>query len=211
MADEKETTAAPAAPAPPKKGWEPTGEIAESDASKALLEKFAGFAAPVKNLAKEPTVMVKKEKLVEALEYLKSDPQHLFDYLSDMTAVHYPDNDKKIMTVYHLYSTSRKDSIRVKCELDEGEACPTCVGVWPAANWMEREAFDLMGVVFEGHPDLRRILMPDEWEGHPLRKEYPLGGPQEEEIRSNKYGKPQLLPDDLEEARKIIEEGRNER
>jgi len=209
MADEKETTAAPAPPQPPKKGWEPTGEFAASDAANKLLERFAGFAEAVKNPAKEPTVMVKKEKLVEALAFLKDEPSLLFDYMSDMTVVHYPENEKKMMAVYHLYSTSRMDSLRIKCELDDGEPCPTCCHLWPAANWMEREAFDLMGVVFEGHPNLKRILLPDDWEGHPLRKEYPLGGPQEDEIRANRFGKPQLLPDDLEEARKIIEEGRN--
>lgn len=211
MVDEKEVPTAPADPQPPKKGWEPSGEYEESGSSKAVLEKFPGFAESVKNPAKEPTVMVKKEKLIEALSFLKNDPVMLFDYLSDLTVVHYPENEKKMMAVYHLYSTSRMDSLRVKCELDDKEPCPSCVSLWHAANWMEREAYDLMGVVFENHPNLKRILMPDDWEGHPLRKEYPPGGPQEEEIRSNKYGKPQLLPDDLEAARKIIEEGKNDR
>jgi NADH-quinone oxidoreductase subunit C len=209
MADEKEIAKVEETK-PAKKGWESAGDFVESEAANLLIQKFPGLVEPAKNPAKETSVFVKKEKLTEVLLFLKDEPSLLFDYLSDLTAVHFPENDKKIVVVYHLYSTSRMDSLRIKVELDEGESCPSCVPVWPAANWMEREAFDLMGVTFEGHPDLKRILLPDDWEGHPLRKEYPLGGPQEAEIRANKFGKPQLLPDDLEAARKIVEEGRND-
>lgn len=189
------------------KGWKATGEVVLTEAVSKLKEKFGEFVVLCPNPAKEATVFVKKEKIIEALEYLKTELN--FDYLSDLTAVHFPDNEFQIVVVYHLFSIEKKDSLRVKVELKEGESIKSVVSIWPAANWMEREAFDLLGVQFDGHPNLKRILLPDEWEGHPLRKEYPLGGPQETEIRTNKYGKPFLLPDNLEEANKIIEEGRN--
>lgn len=192
-----------------KKGWTSTGEIVLTEAVSKLKEKFGEFVVPCPNPAKEATVFVKKEKIIDVLEYLKAEPSLKFNYLSDLTAVHFPENEFQIVVVYHLYSIENRDSLRVKVELKDGESIPSAVSIWPAANWMEREAYDLMGVKFDNHPNLKRILLPDEWDGHPLRKEYPLGGPQEAEIRANKYGKPFLLPDDLEEAKKIIEEGKN--
>ena len=200
MADEKEI----------KKGWQPSGEPVETEAVKTLRERFPGSVSCVPNAANEATVIAQKDKIAEILAFLKSEPSLDFDYLSDLTAVHFPDNEKQIMVVYHLFSTGRKDSLRVKLELEDGEACPSVVHIWPAANWMEREAFDLIGVKFEGHPNLKRILLPDDFEGHPLRKEFPLGGAQEQEIRTNRYGKPALLPDDLEAAKKMMEEGKSE-
>lgn len=193
------------------KGWTASGEPFLTDAVNKCVEKFKDFVSPYPNHAKEATLVVKKEKIADVLNFLKTEESLKFDYLSDLTAVHFPESEFKIVVVYHLFSTERKDSLRIKVELKEGETIPSVVSIWPAANWMEREAYDLMGVRFENHPNLKRILLPDDWEGHPLRKEYPLGGPQEEMIRSNKYGKPFLLPDDLEEARKIIEEGKNEK
>jgi NADH-quinone oxidoreductase subunit C len=133
------------------------------------------------------------------------------DYLSDMTGAHYPNNDKKFEVVYHLYSMAHRQSLRVKAQLDDGEECPTATGVWPGANWMEREAHDLLGIVFEGHPNLKVILLPEDFKGHPLRKEFPLGGAQEEMIRANQFGKPVYLPEDLEAAQKIVEERRHGR
>ncbi|MCX7830900.1 MAG: NADH-quinone oxidoreductase subunit C [Acidobacteria bacterium] len=191
------------------KGWKASGEPFLTDAVNKTVERFKEYASPYPSHTKEATIAVKKEKILEILSFLKTEESLKFDYLSDLTAVHYPENEFPIVVVYHLYSTERKDSLRVKVELKEGESIESAVSIWPAANWMEREAYDLLGVKFDSHPNLKRILLPDEWEGHPLRKEYPLGGAQEKEIRANKYGKPFLLPDDLEEARKIIEEGKN--
>ncbi len=103
---------------------------------------------------------------------LKTDPALHFDYLECVTGVDYPD-DKKIHVVYHLYSYAKKHRVVMKALLDRDDpAVPTLSHVWPAANWQERECFDLLGVLFDGHPDLRRILLPDDWEGHPLRKDY---------------------------------------
>lgn len=208
--------AKPAAPAPPKppaapKVWEPTGEIVENDASRSLKAKFGEAVQGAKSSCGESSVVVEKARFVEALTFLRDYPACAMDYLSDMTAAHYPNNPKKFEVVYHTYSLQKKHSLRVKVQLDDGEACPTATPVWPGADWMEREAHDMFGVVFEGHPNPKVILLPDDFEGHPLRKEFPVGGAQEEMIRSNRYGKPAYLPDDLEEARKIIEERRHDR
>lgn len=199
----------PAVPAGPKK-WEPTGEVVESAATRALAAAFGADVAGVKSPCGEASVLVPKARLVEVLTFLKGDPACAFDYLSDMTGTHYPNNDKPFEAVYHLFSTTLRHSLRVKVQLADGEPLPTATGVWRTANWMEREAHDLVGLNIVGHPDLRTILLPDGFEGHPLRKEFPVGGAQEEMIRSNRYGKPVYLPDDVEEARKIVEERRHE-
>ena len=202
--------AKPAAPPAPKK-WEPTGEVVATPVTERLAAAFGDAVSGVKSSCKEATVLVPKASLVEVLQFLRDDAACAMDYLSDMTGAHYPNNDKKFEVVYHLWSMTHKQSLRVKAQLDDGEACPTATAVWPGANWMEREAHDLLGIVFEGHPNLKVILLPDDFEGHPLRKEFPLGGAQEEMIRANRYGKPVYLPEDLEEAQKIVEERRHGR
>ena len=95
-----------------------------------------------------------------------------YDYLVEQTAVDYPKDELRFDLVYVLYSFSRNHRVRVKARLAEGEKMPSVVSIFAAANWMEREIFDMFGIEFAGHPDLRRILMPDEWEGFPLRKDY---------------------------------------
>lgn len=199
----------PAAPAGPKV-WENTGAVVESPATEALKRQFGEAVEGVKNPCGEATVAVPKEKLIEVLAFLKGDALCAFDYLSDLTGAHFPVNEKPFEMAYHLYSTTLRHSLRVKVRLADGESCPTAVGVWRTANWMEREAHDLLGIPFEGHPDLKPILLPDGFEGHPLRKEFPVGGAQEAMIRENRFGKPVYLPDDVEEAQKIVEGIRHE-
>jgi NADH-quinone oxidoreductase subunit C len=210
---EKPAAAKPAAPKPPAgpKKWEPTGEVVQNGPSQALAETFGEAVRGVKNPCGEATVLVDKASLVPILSFLRDDPGCAMNYLSDLTGAHYPINDKKFEVVYHLFSLEKGHSLRIKVQLDDGEPCPTATGVWPGADWMEREAHDMLGIVFEGHPNLKVILLPDEFEGHPLRKEFPLGGAQEDMIRANRYGKPVYLPDDAEEARKIVEEQRHGR
>lgn len=192
-------------PAPPK-GWEPTGDIVSSPVTEKLSAEYSGAVSGIPNSCGEATVRVKKEKLIEILSFLKNDPATAMNYLSDLTAVHFPDNEKVFEVVYHLYSISLGHSLRLKVGLDDGEGCPTATGVWKTANWHEREVHDMFGIVFEGHPNLKTILLPEKWDGNPLRKEYPLGGPKEDKMRAGAFERPVYLPDDVEEAAKIIRE-----
>lgn len=97
-----------------------------------------------------------------------------FDYCVDITAVHYPKRENQFDVVWILYSFSRNERIRVKTQIKDGESIPSAVAIWPTANWLEREAYDMFGIKFESHPDLKRILLPDGWQGHPLRKDYDI-------------------------------------
>jgi len=97
-----------------------------------------------------------------------------FDYCVDITAVHYPKREQQFDVVYVLYSFPHNERIRVKTRIKEGEHVPSAVPIWETANWLEREAYDMFGIVFDGHPGLKRILLPDDWKGHPLRKDYDI-------------------------------------
>lgn len=112
--------------------------------------------------------------LVEVCRWLKDDPGTEYGFLIDATAAHWPDDPQPIEMVYHLFSIARNDRLRVKARADDGEAVPSLAGIWKSAEWNERETFDMFGIRFEGHPDLRRILMPDDYTDFPLRKEFPL-------------------------------------
>lgn len=146
---------------------------------KKLREKFPEVIISISASQSHPdelTIKVKKEKIVEICQYLKDDPYLNFNYLSDLCGVDYPEREERFEVVYHLYSIYKKHRLRLKISAKDGESVPSVIGVWKTANWHEREAYDLLGIPFEGHHDLRRILLPEEWEGHPLRKEYPLMG-----------------------------------
>ena len=106
--------------------------------------------------------------------FLKSDEGGGYTLLTDETAVDYPKREKRFEVIYHLYSFQRNDRLRLKVLAGEGEKVPSVVGLWPTADWLEREVFDMFGVAYEGHPNLKRILLPDEWVGHPLRKDYDI-------------------------------------
>ncbi len=144
-----------------------------------LKEKFSGSFVDAAEFRGEVTVTVKKEDIVAVLGFLKKDLS--YDYLVDVTAVDNLGDEPRFMMVYHLCSIANKDRLRVKAAVTEQDcSIDTVSGLWHAANWLEREVYDLMGVTFAGHPDLRRILMTDDWVGHPLRKDYPLQGPDRE-------------------------------
>jgi NADH-quinone oxidoreductase subunit C len=125
------------------------------------------------------TLIVPAARLLEVAAHLREAPDAAFDLCSDVTASDWPPRAQRFDVIYALYSTRLRQRVRVKVRAAEGEAVPTVTGIWPAANWLEREVFDLFGITFAGHPDLRRIMMPDEWQGHPQRKDYPLEGPGE--------------------------------
>jgi NADH-quinone oxidoreductase subunit C len=111
--------------------------------------------------------------------------QEQFDYCVDITAVHYPDRQKQFEAIWILYSFPLNERIRVKASYADGEAVPSAVPIWPAANWLEREVYDMFGIRFEGHPDLKRILLPDGWKGHPLRKDYGIIQQDQEWVQIN--------------------------
>jgi NADH-quinone oxidoreductase subunit C len=125
----------------------------------------------------EVTVVVARDDLHLALGILREDRDLAFDVLADLTATDWPDREPRFWIAYELYSMRYRHRIRVKVGLSEDDAvAPSVVSLFPAADWHEREVFDFFGIVFEGHPDLRRIIMPDDWTGHPMRKDYALGG-----------------------------------
>jgi NADH-quinone oxidoreductase subunit C len=124
----------------------------------------------------ETTVSLKGEAVVNAARILKEDPDLDFDFLAMLTAVDYLPQEPRFNVVYRLYSLRNKVTIGMAVPLPgDSPSLPTIESVFPAANWHEREVYDMFGIEFEGHSDPRRILMPHDWEGHPLRKDYPLG------------------------------------
>ncbi len=124
----------------------------------------------------ELTLDVEREQIANVLRYLRDDPRCLFTCLIDICGVDYPGRERRFDIVYHLLSLQLNHRVRLKIETDDYTPVPTAVGVFPAANWYEREAFDLYGILFSGHPDLRRILTDYGFQGHPLRKDFPLTG-----------------------------------
>jgi len=139
---------------------------------------------------KDPWLQVDPYRIEAVATLLKTDPELHMDYLECITGIDFPD-DEQIHVIYHVYSYVKKHRIVLKCFLDrEDPALPTLSGIWPTANWQERECFDLLGVLFDGHPDLRRLLLPDDWEGHPLRKDY--------EEASDYHGIPTIRPNPIE-------------
>ncbi len=125
------------------------------------------------------TVIADRASILDVARHLRTAPDAAFDICSDVTATDWPPRPERFDVVYCLFSTAHTQRLRVKARVADGEAIDSVTPVWPAANWLEREVFDMFGIRFSGHPDLRRILMPDEWQGHPQRKDYPLEGPGE--------------------------------
>jgi NADH-quinone oxidoreductase subunit C len=125
----------------------------------------------------EFTIVVRKDDIVGVCGLLRSDPELAFDMIVDITAVDWYRPEGRYEVVYHLYSLTNKRYLRLKVSVDEESlVVPSVTGVWSGANWHERETFDMFGITFAGHPDLRRMYMPEEFEYHPLRKDFPLMG-----------------------------------
>jgi NADH-quinone oxidoreductase subunit C len=142
-----------------------------------LREWDAQAVAEVLEFRGETTVVVLREHLQRAAEYLAGEPSLRFSFLSDISTVDRFPLEPRFEVNYHLLSLDRRERLRLKVRLPGSEPIVrSMTSVWPTANWHERENFDLFGIRFEGHPDLRRILMPDDWEGYPLRKDYPVEG-----------------------------------
>jgi NADH-quinone oxidoreductase subunit C len=125
----------------------------------------------------EVSVIVAREDLLAAMEWLRTDPELWFDALSDVAGTDWPGRDPRLWVAYHLYSTRHRWRVRVKVGLPEDDPhVPSVAAAYPTADWHEREVYDFFGVIFDGHPDLRRIQLPDEWTTFPLRKDHPLAG-----------------------------------
>jgi NADH-quinone oxidoreductase subunit C len=141
----------------------------ESDLARELRQVFEDQILNCSTYLGQNFVEVRPQAAVQLFTYLKDTMG--FDAIVDITAVDYPKRDARFDLVYILYSHGRNERLRVKIMIADGEEPDSAVSVWSGANWMEREVFDLFGIRFHGHPDLRRILLPDEWSGHPLRKD----------------------------------------
>ena len=125
------------------------------------------------------TIIVSASQILDVTRHLRDAPDAAFDMCSDVTAIDWPPRPDRFDVVYTLYSTRFRHRIRVKTKVGDNQPLASVSGIWPAANWLEREIYDMFGVNFTGHPDRRRILMPDDWQGFPQRKDYPLEGPGE--------------------------------
>lgn len=153
------------------------GNTRQADVS-LLRSTFSASIEAVVEAVGEVTVVARRDGLVELLTFLKHDPKFDFHYLSDLSGLDLGEFASPRFAVnYHLYSLRLNHRLRVKLYLDEDDAhAPTVSRIWATANWHEREVYDMFGIVFDGHPDLRRILMPADYEGHPLRKDFPIKG-----------------------------------
>src|SRR2546423_7776127 len=143
-----------------------------------LRQEHAEWASDVVQAFGEITLVVPREQIVAVCQYMKTTPGFEFNLLADLCgADRGPEEEPRFEVNYHLFSTTKFHRLRLKVLLNEDDAhVPSVAGVWRTANWHERETFDLFGVIFDGHPDLRRILLPDDWQGHALRKDFPLRG-----------------------------------
>jgi NADH-quinone oxidoreductase subunit C len=169
--------AAGAPKAPVKKKEEGPKPVDASDHQlvKKLKARFDGAVGEALEFVGQVAIRIEPTRIVEVCAFLRDDPETSFNYLSDLTCVHYPmRQEAPLEIVYNLYSIGRNERVRLKASITESSGVDSVTQVWPAANWMEREVYDLFGVNFKNHPDLRRILLPPDWEGHPLRKDYPL-------------------------------------
>jgi NADH-quinone oxidoreductase subunit C len=155
----------------------------EGDLARELKEAFGELIKETSTYLNQNFLVAQPEGVVAIIEYLKTDAD--FDYLVDITAVDWPQRPERFDLIYILYSFSRNERVRIKTHIADGFRPETATGVHRTANWLEREVFDLFGIEFGGHPDMRRILMPDGWEGHPLRKDYSLRQQDEKWVHEN--------------------------
>ena len=157
-------------PAAPAKPAGPTPTPWDSPLVASLRKRHGSGIAEASSYLGQNYLIVDSSIITDVLTVLRDD--HKFDYCVDVTAVHYPQREKQFDLVWILYSHPNNQRIRVKTMIADGQSVPTSVNIWATANWLEREVFDMFGIRFDGHPDLKRILLPDGWKGHPLRKDY---------------------------------------
>jgi NADH-quinone oxidoreductase subunit C len=159
-----------AAPATPAKPAGPVPTPWDSPLVTKLKQQYGSGIREANTYLRQSYLIVDSSLIPEVLQVLRDEEQ--FDYCVDITVVHYPQRDKQFDIVWILYSFARNERLRVKTQIAEGASIPSVVALWATADWLEREAYDMFGVIFEGHPNLKRILLPDGWKGFPLRKDY---------------------------------------
>ena len=169
--------------APAPKAQDPLLAVVPCPALERLQEGLPGRVGEPHFFAGEVTLTVAMEHLLEVCEFLRQDPACCFELLADLTGTDFLGEEKRFRVVYHLASLKHGQRLRLRTQVGEGESLASVTPIWPGADWFEREAYDLLGIRFDGHPRLVRILMPDDWVGHPLRKDYPLPGYPEHHLR----------------------------
>jgi NADH-quinone oxidoreductase subunit C len=176
--------AVPPKPAPPPKPAGPTPVPWDSELTSQLKKVYGSGIREASTYLGQNYIVVDLSILSEILGLMRDDEG--YDYCVDITAVHYPKREKaEFDIVYVLYSFPKNTRVRVKAQIADGGTVPTAVPIWPTANWLEREVFDMFGIRFDGHPDLKRILLPDGWKGYPLRKEYDILKQDQEWVQIN--------------------------
>ena len=161
---------------PPKKGPVITSDISGDSLVERIKERFGDAITDAVATLGQQILRVKKDSYLELCRFLRDAEEADFKMCTDLTAIHWPDRTgEEFDIVLFLYSFTNNRRLRVKVAIAEGEDCPSITTLWAGADWMEREVYDMFGTKFEDHPDLRRILLPIDWPGHPLRKEYPIG------------------------------------
>jgi NADH-quinone oxidoreductase subunit C len=179
----------PAKPAPPKPAAAPKPPAVmaatpwESELARDVKDQFGDAVTATSTYVGQSFIVTRPDAAVPVLDYLKLEAG--FDYLVDITAVDWPKRAARFDLVYVVYSFPRNERVRIKTAIPESYQPATAVGVHLTANWLEREVFDMFGIVFAGHPDLRRILMPEDWQGYPLRKDYSIIQQDERWVREN--------------------------
>ena len=139
-----------------------------------IRERFSDAVLDEGDYRDQHWIEIRSDRLIEACSWLRDDPELAYDHLVDVTAVHWPDDPQPMQIIYHLYSYRHHDRLRLKTRTGDNGPVPALGELWKSANWNERETYDMFGIQFEGNPDLRRILMPDDYTDFPLRREFPL-------------------------------------
>jgi NADH-quinone oxidoreductase subunit C len=168
--------AAPKPEAPKPEPW-------NCDLVSSLKAQYGSGIREASTYAKQNYLAVDSSIAYEILLRMRND--ELFDYCVDITTVHYPKREQQFDVVYVLYSFHKNERVRIKTQVKDGDHLRSAVSVWPTANWLEREVFDMFGITFDEHPELKRILMPEDWKGHPLRKDYAILQQDSEWVKNN--------------------------
>jgi NADH-quinone oxidoreductase subunit C len=166
------------------------GKITNEELLTKINAQFEGQLTVVGEPFGLLTLETTREKIIDILSWLKTEPSLQFIYLTDITGIHYPEQEKQLGVIYHLHSLVNNVRIRIKVFLTDADVhIPTATTLWDGANWMERETYDYFGILFDGHPDLRRILNVDDMTAFPMRKEFPLEDPNRVDKKDYFFGR----------------------